>query len=235
MTAMQAQMTLEEVGCVYRVRHGLMRRHHYSALKSVSFTLYRGETLGLIGRNGAGKSTLLRLIAGILLPDSGRIITHGSCSISLLTLQLGFSAELSGRDNAIMGAMLMGYSRSQAQRRLPGIIEFSELGAWIDEPIKTYSSGMRARLGFSIAMETSPDVLLVDEVLGVGDEAFRAKSVAAMKEKMAAGQTVVFVSHQTPVMRELCHRIVWIEQGMTHMEGEVAEVLQAYHQSSQAC
>jgi lipopolysaccharide transport system ATP-binding protein len=227
---MQAQISLENVGCSYRVRHGLMQHRIYKALKSVSFTLYRGETLGLIGRNGAGKSTLLRLIAGILLPDAGRITTHCPGSISLLTLQLGFSSELSGRDNAIMGAMLMGYSRSQANERLDGIIAFSDLGDWIDEPLKTYSSGMRARLGFAVAMETSPDILLVDEVLGVGDEAFRRKSVKAMKEKMGSNQTVVFVSHQPQIIKELCSRVVWIEEGVTRMEGETNDIMAEYEQ-----
>jgi lipopolysaccharide transport system ATP-binding protein len=225
---MQPHISLKNVGCSYRVRQGLMRRRIYEALKSVSFTLYRGETLGLIGRNGAGKSTLLRLIAGILLPDAGCIIVHQPGTFSLLTLQLGFSGDLSGRDNAIMGAMLMGYSRAQANDRLPNIIEFAELGSWINEPLKTYSSGMRARLGFAVAMETSPDVLLVDEVLGVGDEAFRNKSVKAMKEKMGSNQTVVFVSHQPQIIKDLCSRVVWIEEGVTRMEGPTGDVLDAY-------
>jgi lipopolysaccharide transport system ATP-binding protein len=227
-------ISLEHIACSYQIRRGFMSHRKYQALRDVCFTLYKGETLGLIGRNGAGKSTLLRLIAGIILPDAGRIIFHGSSTISLLTLQLGFSPELSGRDNAIMGALLMGYSRQEAQQRLEDIIAFSELQEWIDEPLKTYSSGMRARLGFAVAMETSPDVLLVDEMLGVGDESFRKKSVRAMKAKMGSDQTVVFVSHQPQVIKELCSRVVWIDEGVTRMEGPVDQVLAEYRNASVA-
>jgi lipopolysaccharide transport system ATP-binding protein len=194
----------------------------------VSLDLHPGETHGLIGRNGAGKSTLLRLIAGIILPDSGHITYRAGLSVSLLSLQLGFSPELSGRDNAIMGAMMLGYSKREALERLDSVIAFSELNEWIDEPIKTYSTGMKARLGFAVAMELSPDVLLVDEVLGVGDENFRKKSVQAMKEKMKSGQTVVFVSHSLGTVRELCSRVSWIEGGKTQMVGEPETVIAKY-------
>ena len=223
-------VTLENVGCYYKTREKLLRFTTYKALKDVSFTLHRGDALGVIGRNGAGKSTLLRLIAGILLPDVGRVITHGSPKISLLTLQLGFANELSGRDNAILGAMLLGYSKKQALARLPQIIAFAELEEWIDQPLKTYSSGMRARLGFAVAMEMSPDVLLVDEVLGVGDVAFHKKSMQAMHEKFNANQTIVFVSHQASTVKQLCQRAVWIEDGLTRMEGDAAEVVDAYEE-----
>ncbi len=234
MQSREPLISLQNVGCTYRVRHGLLGSRSYQALKDVSFTLYRGETLGLIGRNGAGKSTLLRLVAGIILPNAGTITVHQPVSISLLTLQLGFSSELSGRDNAIMGAMLLGYSRREARSRLGRIIEFAELQDWIDEPLKTYSSGMRARLGFAVAMEMSPDVLLVDEVLGVGDESFAKKSTDAMKAKMRSGQTVVFVSHQPALHRDLCSRVAWIEEGVTRMVDGADKVLVAYHQWNQS-
>lgn len=221
-------VSLENVGCRFRVRHKMMRFKSYEALKDVSFTLNRGEALGIIGRNGAGKSTLLKLIAGILRPDSGKVLLHGNPSIALLTLQLGFSNELSGRYNAILGAMLLGYTKKEALARLDGIIEFAELEQWIEEPMKTYSSGMRARLGFAVAMEMSPDVLLIDEVLGVGDAAFRAKSMKAMQEKFQAEQTIAFVSHAASTVKQLCNRAVWIEGGVTKMEGQAAEVVDAY-------
>jgi len=221
-------VSLENVGCRFRVRHKMMRFKSYEALKDVSFTLNRGEALGIIGRNGAGKSTLLKLIAGILRPDSGKVLLHGNPSIALLTLQLGFSNELSGRYNAILGAMLLGYTKKEALARLDGIIEFAELEQWIEEPMKTYSSGMRARLGFAVAMEMSPDVLLIDEVLGVGDAAFRAKSMKAMQEKFQAEQTIAFVSHAASTVKQLCNRAVWIEGGVTKMEGQTAEVVDAY-------
>lgn len=221
-------ITLENVGCTYSVRKGFLRIGKYEALNDISFSINRGETLGIIGRNGAGKSTLLRLVAGVIQPDVGNVIRHTPVSISLLTLQLGFSAELTGRDNAILGAMFLGHSRKDAIASLDGINEFAELGHWFEEPLKSYSSGMKARLGFAVAMEMSPDVLLVDEVLGVGDESFRKKSTAAMKEKMLSGQTVLFVSHNANTIRELCSSVVWIENGVTKMVGETKEVLAAY-------
>lgn len=221
-------ITLQNVGCTYAVRKGFLRVGKYEALKNVSFTIHRGETVGLIGRNGAGKSTLLRIVAGVILPDVGRIIRHEHVSISLLTLQLGFSAELTGRDNAILGAMLLGHSRKDAIASLESINEFAELGSWFNEPLKSYSSGMKARLGFAVAVEMSPDVLLVDEVLGVGDESFRRKSTTIMKEKMLSGQTVLFVSHNAATIKELCTSVVWIENGVTQMAGNTNDVLAAY-------
>jgi lipopolysaccharide transport system ATP-binding protein len=226
----EALISLSNVACRYKVRHGLLGSRIYEALRDVSFTIYKGETLALIGKNGAGKSTLLRMLAGIILPDAGRVEFYQPVSVSLLTLQLGFSPELSGRDNAIMGAMFLGYSRRDAMERLGQVIDFSELHEWIDEPLKTYSSGMRARLGFAVAMEMSPDVLLVDEVLGVGDEAFRKKSAKAMRDKMKSGRTVVFVSHQANTVLELCSRAVWIEQGATRMVDRADRVVRAYQQ-----
>lgn len=224
-------MTLENVACRYTVRKGLMRTQAYDALRDVSFNIHRGETIGLIGRNGAGKSTLLRLIAGIIQPDSGRIIRHRSVSISLLALQLGFSPELSGRDNAIVAAMFHGYTYREVVANIEEINEFSGLGHWFDEPIKAYSTGMRARLGFAVAMTMAPDVLLVDEVLGVGDQTFREKSTKAMKEKMLSGQTVVFVSHSPSVIMELCSSCIWIENGVSQMAGDPEEVLEVYRAS----
>lgn len=224
-------LTLRNVGCRYSVRKGFLKFGTYDALKDISFEICKGETIGIIGRNGSGKSTLLRLVAGVIRPDSGEIIRHEPASISLLTLQLGFSVELSGRDNAVLSAMLLGHRYKDAKESLEEINDFAELGRWFDEPLKTYSSGMRARLGFAIAMKMSPEVLLVDEVLGVGDESFRLKSTQAMKEKMLSGQTVLFVSHNAQTIRELCSSVVWIEDGITKMVGETEGVLDAYSRS----
>lgn len=223
-------VTLENVAFRYRCRSGLLRFKYYDALKDVSFSIRRGETIGIVGRNGAGKSTLLRLIAGIVEPSSGRILFSQPLNVSLLTLQLGFSPELTGRDNAVLGALMGGHSRQAAMERIENIRQFSELGDWFEKPLKSYSTGMRARLGFAVALEMSPDVLLVDEVLGVGDEAFREKSTASMKEKMLSGQTVVFVSHQPQILRQLCSTLVWVEQGVTRMVGPADEVLARYQE-----
>lgn len=222
---------LRDVGCQYSIRKGFLKTETYEALKGVSLDIRKGETIGVIGKNGTGKSTLLRLVSGIILPDKGEIIRYQNCSISLLTLQLGFSNELSGRDNAVLGAMMLGYRYREAKDALDSINDFAELHRWFDEPLKSYSSGMRARLGFAIAIKMSPDILLVDEVLGVGDKYFRAKSTKIMKEKMLSGQTVLFVSHDTNTVKELCTSVVWIENGITKMVGETTEVLDAYNKA----
>lgn len=221
-------ITLQNVGCTYSIRKGFWKRKKHQALKDISMTIHRGETVGIIGRNGAGKSTLLKLIAGVILPNSGKIIRQKSISISLLTLQLGFSGELTGRDNAILSAMLLGHSKKEAIKNLEVINTFAELGKWFEEPLKSYSSGMKARLGFAVAMKMSPDVLLVDEVLGVGDVSFKSKSTQEMKKKMRSGQTVIFVSHDTASIRELCDTVIWIEEGKTLHSGPTKEILPLY-------
>lgn len=223
-----AILTLDRISCSYKIRKNTFRFQTYHALNEISLDIFKGETLGIVGSNGAGKSTLLKIIAGIIVPNAGNIISHKNLSISLLSLQLGFSPELSGFDNAIMGALLLGYSKNEAKKHLDEIIEFSELGKRIDDPMKTYSTGMKARLGFAVAMKMSPDILLVDEALGVGDAKFRAKSTKAMKEKLVSGQTVVFVSHQAPTIKELCTRVVWIEHGEIMMTGDPEDVLNHY-------
>jgi lipopolysaccharide transport system ATP-binding protein len=226
----QPVISLNNVKYRYKIRKQFLRFKTYTAISNLSLDLFEGETLGIIGRNGAGKSTLLKLIAGILLPDQGQIIIPAHKTISLLTLQLGFSAHLTGRENAILSAMLMGYSKREAISKLDKITSFSELDGWIDEPLKTYSSGMRARLGFAVSMEMNPDILLIDEILGVGDEAFRKKSTQMMKMKMKSGQTAVYVSHQTRLVRELCNRTLWLENSQSKMLGDTKDVLRAYHE-----
>jgi lipopolysaccharide transport system ATP-binding protein len=221
-------LTLDKVAIAFRFRSGLFRSGTYSALKDISFSVKEGESLGIVGRNGAGKTTLLRLLAGVFKPDNGSIIRHKPIRVSLLSLQLGFDPQLTGRDNAILSGLLLGFSHRAILSNLDEIIAFSELGDFIDLPVKTYSSGMLARLGFSVALKMSPDILLIDEVLGVGDNNFRDKSAAAMREKIKSDQTVILVSHSAYEIKNLCDRAVWIEKGVTQMVGDSASVVDAY-------
>ena len=223
-------ISVEKVGVRYSYRRFPFTRDYFEALKDVSFNLNRGDSLGIIGRNGVGKTTLLRLLGGIIHPDSGQIINYNA-STSLLSLQVGFDPDLSGRGNVILSGMLLGFSREEVEVNLDEIISFSELEDFIDKPIKSYSTGMKARLGFSVAWKLNPDVLLIDEVLGVGDVKFRKKSIAVMKEKLLSDQTtIVFVSHAGATVRNLCNRVVWIEDGVVRMVGDPDEVVGEYEQ-----
>ncbi len=200
--------------------------HH--VLNQVSMKLYEGETLGLIGRNGVGKTTTLRLMAGILAPNSGEVRMHPGKSASLLTLGLGFKPELSGRDNALLAAMLQGSSRKQAESFLDEIAEFSELGDSFVLPVKNYSSGMRARLAFTTALMTHVDILLIDEILSVGDAHFRGKALSAMQGRITGEQTVVFVSHIAEQVKAMCDRVIWLDYGEVVAEGAAEEIIDAY-------
>ena len=220
-------ITVQNVGVRFGYRRSLFRNDVVEALRDVSFNLYQGDSLGIIGRNGAGKSTLLRLLSGIILPDSGRIFNN-NVRTSLLALQVGFDPELSGRSNALLSGMLLGFGCEDVKANLDKIIAFSELGEYIDKPVKTYSVGMRGRLGFSIALEMNPDVILIDEVLGVGDIEFRKKSMVVMKEKLLSDQTIVLVSHSGQIVKNFCNKVVWIEDGISRMEGNSKEVVEAY-------
>ncbi|KAF0804251.1 ABC transporter-like protein [Alcanivorax xiamenensis] len=207
-----AIISLRDVGVRYKRRGGLfVPSRYYQALEGITFDLYRGETLGIVGRNGAGKSTLLRLIAGIIQPDSGQVINHG-VTVSLLALQAGFDGELSGIDNAVISGMLLGYSRYQVESHLDEIAAFAELGDFMEEPVKTYSSGMRSRLGFAVAIHMSPDVLLLDEVLSVGDQSFRQKAEKAMMKKICSDQSVVFVSHSDEQINRISDRKICLDR-----------------------
>jgi lipopolysaccharide transport system ATP-binding protein len=223
---------LEHVGVAFnaQLRVGSPR---FWALEDVSLSLASGDRLGVVGRNGSGKSTLLRTIAGIITPDRGRL-TRAPVSCQLLSLTLGFVQHLSGRDNAVLSGLMLGLRRREIVQRLPAILEFSELGDFFDQPISSYSTGMLMRLGFSVAIQIEPDVLLIDEVLAVGDAEFQQKSGAALRERINSGTTVVFVSHGDAQIQRVCDRALWIEHGRSMLEGEVDDVLAAYHAALQA-
>ncbi|WHI46645.1 ATP-binding cassette domain-containing protein [Microbulbifer sp. VAAF005] len=197
-------------------------------LKDISFELLPGETLGVIGRNGAGKSSLLKLLADIITPNTGKIHRKPHIKSQLLSLGLGFNKNLSGIDNALMALVTQGSSIRQAKTLIPIITEFSGLGDTIKEPVGTFSAGQKARLGFATAIHATPDVLLLDEILGVGDKDFKQKSAKALKDKVRSNQTVVLVSHSTQTLKKLCDRILWIENGVIKAIGEAQKILEMY-------
>lgn len=200
------------------------------ALQDVGFTVAEGESFGVVGSNGSGKSTLLKLLAGILQPSRGRVTVRGRVA-ALIELGAGFHPEISGRDNVFINGAILGLSRKQVSERFDEIVAFSGLEEFIDEPVKNYSSGMYVRLGFAVAIHTDPDVLLVDEVLAVGDEAFAHKCLRRIEEFLARGKTLVLVSHSLPLIEEYCDRVLWLERGRVLHLGAPREVVDAYRQA----
>lgn len=208
-----------------QVKH--YKNNRFIALEDVSFTVYDKEVVGIIGRNGAGKSTTLGLIAGVLAPTSGEVMVNGRIA-PLLELGAGFHHDLTGRENIRLNALLLGLTKAQVDARLDDIIAFSELNAFIDQPIRMYSSGMLARLGFSIAVHTEPDILLIDEVLSVGDQQFQEKSAKKIHEFRAKGVTIIFVSHDIHSVESLCDKVIWIENHQVKMIGDAQTVIKEY-------
>lgn len=209
---------------------GKQQYEEFSALRDVSFEVKRGEIVGIIGRNGAGKSTLLKVISGIFKPTEGKVVTGGRVA-PMLELGSGFDMELSGHDNIFLNGAILGFSEEFLKGKYDEIVAFSELGEFIDMPLKTYSSGMLARLAFSVATMIEPELLIVDEILSVGDAAFQEKSRARMMELMSGGTTVLFVSHSMNQIREMCERAIWLEHGITKKIGNANAVCDAYEQS----
>jgi ABC-type polysaccharide/polyol phosphate transport system ATPase subunit len=207
-------------------RNGDMPRHFW-ALRHVNFRLEHGESLGVIGPNGAGKSTLLLALAGILEPSEGEIRTFGRVS-TLLTLGAGFEHELSGRDNIDLVGAFLGIEHREMAAITPSIVEFADIGPFIDAPVKTYSTGMKARLGFAIATAITPDILLLDEVLGTGDQTFRARSQARVRELIDKAKAIVLVTHDLTFVTEFCNRAILVERGQIIREGQPAEIVKLY-------
>lgn len=227
-----AAISLQNVGVTYHSGLPLFgQRTIHEALKDISFNIFHGESIGVIGRNGAGKSTLLRLLNGIIKPDRGTLINH-NVRTTLLSLTVGYDQNVSGRNNAILQGMLLGLTESEVRSHLDEIVEFSELGSFIDQPVKNYSTGMKQRLGFAVAIHVKTDVLLIDEILSVGDASFKKKSEKVMREKMKSGDTIVLVSHHGSTVRELCDRAVWIDKGLVAAYGSAADVVAAYEKAA---
>lgn len=209
---------------------GKKRTNKEHAVRGVSFDVYKGEIVGLIGQNGSGKSTTLRCVAGIISPDEGSVNLFGN-SVSLLAIGVGFQKELTGRVNIMLSGLLMGFSEKEIKAKMNEIIEFSELGKFIDKPVSSYSSGMHSRLAFAITAILDTDILLVDEVLSVGDARFKKKSHKKMKELiMDKDRTVIMISHNLDTLKSMCDRVIWMHQGEINMVGKPKEVLDKYNE-----
>lgn len=247
LAAQQEIIRLEKVSVQYRVpeeRIGtfkeyairfLQRRirfNNFWALEDIDLMVYRGEVLGIIGRNGAGKSTMLKVISRILRPTRGRTVLYGKVA-PLIELGAGFHPELSGKENIFLNGALLGYSRKEMEACFEQIVDFSELHQFIDAPIRTYSSGMYARLGFAVATAHIPDILLVDEILSVGDEAFQNKCLDRITEFREKGATIILVSHDMKQIKDICQRVVWLNHGKIGKIGNPLEIIEAYRQEAQ--
>lgn len=239
----QPTITARDVRIVYKtlksltIRNSLLsfrpgRMDTFEAIHPMSFETHEGDVVGIIGKNGSGKSTLLRAVSGIFSPDSGEIETYGN-TVSLMALGVGFRPDLSGRENIFLSGLLLGFRESQIRERLDEIIEFSELGDFIDRPVRTYSNGMFSKLAFSISAIMEPDILLIDEVLSVGDAKFKKKSYQKIRTLLSERvKTAMIVSHNMDTLRTLCNRVLWIHEGHLVADGSTDEVIRAYEADS---
>lgn len=205
--------------------------HNFEAVKNVSLDVQKGEILGIIGRNGSGKSTLLKIIAGVYKPTSGTVQVQGTIA-PLIELGAGFHGELTGRENVVMNGLLMGYSKREMAEREQSIIEFADIGDFIDSPVKQYSSGMYMRLAFAVATEVNPDILVVDEILAVGDMAFQKKSFERLENFRRANKTIIYVAHSMKDVAEHCSRVIYLDRGQIVADGDPEEVIELYTSSS---
>lgn len=236
---------LKNVGIKFRLRKKVRRRirdaiffplthrgnkEDFWALKNITFNVKRGEVLGLIGHNGAGKSTLLRVIAGVYTPDEGEVHVKGQVS-PLLSLGAGFQPDLTGRENIYMNGVLLGISKKEIDAKINDIIEFSGLKDFIDAQVRTYSSGMVARLGFSIATMIEPDILLIDEILSVGDKEFRDKARKKMEQLMKKARVIVIATHNTATITDLCNKVIWLHKGRIRATGSPSDIIYMYEQN----
>lgn len=232
--SMRFRMANDNIGSIKEYLVQLLKKRlkysEFEAVKNVSFTVEKGETIGLIGHNGAGKSTMLKIISRIMKPTEGTVIVRGNV-VPMLELGSGFDHDMTGRENIFLNGAILGYSEEFLKSKLQEIIDFSELGDFIDMPIRNYSSGMLARLAFSVASVVNPEILIVDEILSVGDADFQEKSHQRMLELMGGGTTVLFVSHDLGQIREMCNKVVWLEHGKVQMYGSTQEICDAYEKN----
>lgn len=229
--SMKFNMSKEKIDSLKEYVIKLLKRQllfeEFIALKDVSFEVKEGDVLGIVGLNGSGKSTMLKVISGIMKPSSGDVVVNGSVA-PLIELGAGFDYDLTARENVYLNGSVLGYSRKEMHKRFNEVIEFAELQEFVDVPIKNYSSGMVARLGFAIATITKPDILIVDEILSVGDYLFQQKCEKRINEMMANGTTVIIVSHTLEQIKRLCNKVVWLEKGKVKMIGDTESVCDCY-------
>ena len=228
-SAVGKEATLKET-LVRTIFQRSTRRRTVAALRDVSFSIGRGQMLGVVGRNGSGKTTLLRILAGVYHPDQGRVSVSGTLT-PLLSLGSSFHPELTGRENARIELLVLGFSPKEIEERMEQIIDFSEIGDFADAPSRTYSTGMRVRLAFAAAMSVDPDILLLDEVLAVGDEAFKQKCMGAIDRFRDRGKTIILVSHSAHTIAERCDSALWLDSGIVAGFGPAAEIVAAYRAS----
>ena len=226
--AMQKQRSLKEF--VGSLRRKDLRFQEFFALKHINLDVRKGESWGFVGRNGSGKSTLLKLITGILRPYQGTVAVSGTVA-PLLELSAGFDSELTGRENIVMNGLILGMTEKQIAERFDDIVSFSELQDFLDVPVKNYSSGMRSRLGFSVATSARADILIAYEVLSTGDKAFQRKCEGRMQDLLDGGTTLLLVSHSSDTVRRMCRKAMWLDHGEARMTGEMEEVVSAYEQA----
>ncbi|MEC0310687.1 ABC transporter ATP-binding protein [Paenibacillus lautus] len=205
------------------------KKYHqeFNALNDVSFVVNKGDAVGILGKNGSGKSTLLKLITGVISPSSGEILVNGKVS-AILELGAGFNPEYTGRENIYLNGLMMGYTREEMDEKINSIIDFADIGTFIEQPVKVYSSGMFARLAFAVSINVEPDILIVDEALAVGDIRFQTKCIEKMKELKSKGTTILFVSHATEQVKRFCNKAVWIKEGKVKAEGASSEIVDLY-------
>jgi ABC-type polysaccharide/polyol phosphate transport system ATPase subunit len=243
-TSQNTSVTLDHISVSYRVPNehystfkeyvirlvqGRVKYTQFLALNEISLDVIRGEIFGIIGRNGAGKSTLLKLVARVMQPTKGRVVTIGKVA-PLLEVGAGFHPDLTGRENVYLNAAMLGYHRKDVDVRVNRIIDFAELQDFIDAPLRTYSTGMEARLGFAVATDVKPDILIVDEILGVGDEAFQKKCLNRILGYSLQGTTILLVSHSSEMIQAVCHRVAWLDHGKLMGIGPADEMIGRYHE-----
>ncbi len=228
--SIEKETSIKELFISVFIKKRRRKKELFTALNNISLNIYKGEVIGIVGSNGAGKSTLLKIVSGVMKPSVGKVIVNGNIA-PMIELGAGFDMELTARENIFLNGAILGYSKKFIDEKFDDIVDFSEVKDFLDAPLKTFSSGMKAKLAFSIATVIDPEILIVDEILSVGDMKFQEKSRNKMMSMIRGGTTVLYVSHTLQSIRDLCDKVLWLEHGTIKMYGEVNEVCDAYYYS----